>query len=54
MSHGAVAARSRRVRDGRFHFSSINFSTEVWSYTVDDTKPGRALGLTSTAGTRKP
>ena len=42
MSHGAVAAASRRVSGGRFHFSSISLIAEVWSYTVDETYPGRA------------
>ena len=30
---GELAAASRRVSDGRFHFSSISLSTEVWSST---------------------
>ena len=35
---GEVAAASRRVSAGRFHFSSTSFSTEVWSKTSDRTK----------------
>ncbi|HET9071051.1 MAG TPA: RNA polymerase subunit sigma-70 [Acidimicrobiales bacterium] len=31
MSQGARAAASRSVSGGRFHFSSISLSTEVWS-----------------------
>ena len=40
--HGELAVASRRVRGGRFHFSSIRRSAEVWSYTVEETYPGRA------------
>jgi hypothetical protein len=39
---GEIAAASRRVSAGRFHFSSTSFSTEVWSNTSDSTQSGRA------------
>src|SRR5579859_26944 len=39
---GEIAAASRRVSAGRFHFSSMSFSTEVWSNTSDSTQSGRA------------
>src|SRR6201993_58135 len=39
---GEVAAASRWVSAGRFHFSSTSFSTEVWSNTSDRTQSGRA------------
>ena len=39
---GEVAAASRRVSAGRFHFSSTSFSTEVWSKMSDRTQSGRA------------
>ncbi len=32
-SSGAIAAASRRVSGGRFHFCSTSLSTDVWSYT---------------------
>jgi len=36
-SSGDVAVASRRVSGGRFHFSSISLSTEVWSSVVPHT-----------------
>ena len=39
---------------GRFHLRSIVFNTDVWSYTVWDTKCGLLYGETTTVGTRKP
>jgi serine/threonine-protein kinase len=39
---GAIAAASRLVSAGRFHFSSTSLSTEVWSNTSDRTQSGRA------------
>src|SRR5215472_593499 len=39
---GEAAAASRRVSAGRFHFSSMSFSTEVWSNMSDRTQSGRA------------
>jgi large repetitive protein len=39
---GAIAAASRLVSAGRFHFYSTSFSTEVWSNTSERTQSGRA------------
>ena len=39
---GETAAASRCVSGGRFHFSSMSLSTEVWSSTSLSTKSGRA------------
>src|ERR1700716_3430848 len=36
-SNGVVAAASRVVSAGRFHFSSTSLSTEVWSRTSEQT-----------------
>ncbi len=36
-SHGAVALASRRVSGGRFHFTSMSLSADVWSKGVEDT-----------------